>query len=170
MVYDRAATARHEAGHVAALIMSARVPASVSIDWPETEALGLTSLDFNHDGVNPDSAPVFIRAILLGPLSAGKAGWPPEWPLDRDATDCDTRQLAILANYLELDEGGWYSLVRQARFVARSDTFKRLVSLIASALEKVDEMDGEQIKFLLGPATCLAWGIPPLQEEHHALA
>jgi hypothetical protein len=164
-VFDRPRIALHEAGHVAGLLMSGRVPARVSIDWPEAKSAGLTSNDFEAYGVSRDSAPDFIVAILLGPLAEAQPSWPPEWPLDQDATDRDARQIAILAEYGRLDERGWYSLVRQAHEIASGAAFKHLVFVIASALEKLDELDSEQIRFLVGPETCRTYGIEPLQEE-----
>jgi hypothetical protein len=75
------------------------------------------------------------------------------------------QQLAVLADFLALDEEGWRSLVRQAEEIAGGAAFQHLVSLLASALEKLDELDSEQIRFLVGPEVCRRYGIEPLQEE-----
>ena len=168
MIYDREAIAKHEAGHCAGLIMGGRVPKHVSCDWPEAGALGLTTLDFSEDGVSPETAPSFVVSILLGPLAADQPRWPPRWPLDQDANDRDARQLAILSSHMQLDEDDWDSLVEQARYIASGPVFKRIVSLIASTLVKVDELDGEQIRFLIGVETCRTYGIEPVKEVAHA--
>jgi hypothetical protein len=162
---DRPLTARHEAGHVAGLVFSGRVPLSVTADWPEDASHGVTTLDLSAEGSNRDSASDFIVSILLGPMAHAQAGWPPEWPLDENSPDRDTRGLASLADFLGLDEAGWYALVKQAHETSRSADFKRLVSLIASALERVDELSGEEIRFLIGPDTCRTYGIEPATTE-----
>ena len=71
---DRRRIALHEAGHTAAWLMSGRVPASVTIDWPEPTIFGQMVRDPTVDGVNPDSAPDFALCILLGPLAEAKPG------------------------------------------------------------------------------------------------
>jgi hypothetical protein len=163
--YDRARLARHEAGHTVGLILSGRVPARVSADWPFEGVQGVTTLDFSDDGITPDSAPDFALMILLGPLAEAKPGWPLEWPLDQNASSRDARQLAVLADYLDLDEEGWRSLVRQAEEIAAGAAFRHLVSVIAAALEKLDELDSEQVRFLVGPEVCRRYDIEPVQEE-----
>jgi hypothetical protein len=158
---DRARLARHEAGHVAAWLMSGRVPASVTIDWPEPKILGQMTRDLTTDGVNPDTAPDFILSVLLGPLAEAQPGWPPEWPLDENASDQDARQLHLLADFVGLTEEGWFSLVKQANEITKSGQFKHLVAVIASALERVDELSGEEIRYLVGPSICATYGIEP---------
>jgi hypothetical protein len=163
--YDRARLSRHEAGHVAGLILTGRVPARVSADWPYEGAQGVTTLDFSNDGINPGSARDFIVMILLGPLAEAKQGWPLKWPLDRNAANRDAQQLAVLADYLDLDGEGWLELVRQAEETAAGAAFNHLVSVIAAALEKLEELDSEQVRFLLGPEVCRRYDIEPVQEE-----
>ncbi len=158
---DRRRVARHEAGHSAASLMSGRVPAEVRIDWPEERLFGYMRRDLTTDGVNPESAPDLIVMLLCGPLAEGKAGWPIEWPLHKDAADEDARQCAVLADYLGLDEAGWLALVKQANELSKSPAFKHLLGLIASALEKVDTLSGEEIRFLVGPEVCKRYDIQP---------
>jgi hypothetical protein len=164
MACDRALLTRHEAGHVAGLVLSGRVPARVGADWPFEAVQGVTTLDFSDDGINPDSARDFMLMILLGPLAEERPGWPPEWPLDRNSESRDAQQLAVLADYLGLDEEGWVSLVRQAEETAAGAGFKQMVNLIASALEKLDELDSEQVRFLIGPEVCRRYDIEPAKE------
>jgi hypothetical protein len=161
VAFDRPGVARHEAGHVAAWLLSGRVPASVTIDWPEPHVFGRMTRDRTVDGVSPENAADFMLSILLGPLAEAQPGWPPEWPLDPHAKDQDARQLAILADYLDLDEDGWFSLVKQAQYVAKSEAFKRMVAVIASALERVDSLSAEEIRYLVGPSVCATYGIQP---------
>ena len=124
----------------------------------------MTTLDFSNDGINPGSARDLIVMILLGPLAESKQGWPVKWPLDRNAASRDAQQLAVLADYLDLDGEGWLELVRQAEETAAGAAFNHLVSVIASALEKLEELDSEQVRFLLGPEVCRRYDIEPVQE------
>jgi hypothetical protein len=161
---DRGWTARHEAGHVAGLIMSGRVPASVTIDRPEEGIWGLTTVDLTADGVAPDTAADFAMALLLGPLAVAQPGWPPEWPLDPQTKDEDARQLAVLADYMKIDESGWLALVKRANEVAKSSAFKDLVAVVSLALEKLEALDSEEIRFLIGPEVCRDYGLEPTEE------
>jgi hypothetical protein len=161
---DRARLARHEAGHTAGLILTGRVPAWVSADWPFEGIQGVTTLDFSNGGVNPDTAPDFALMILLGPLAEERAGWPLEWPLDPDAASKDAQQLAFLVGYMGIGPAGWRELVRRAEEVAASAPFKQLVNLIASALEELEELDSEQVRFLIGPEVCRTYDIEPAKE------
>ena len=163
--FDRAEVARHEAGHAAWEVLNGRLPLSVTIDWPETWVFGRVRLDLRHYGVNPETAPGMIIGIMLGPLAEGMAGWPLGWPLDPDPLDQDARQIAILAEYLELDEDGWDSLVRQAVTVSESEAFTDLVRLLSYGLERVEEVNQDQLRFLIGPDVCKRYGIPPATEE-----
>ena len=163
--FDRERIARHEAGHVAGVIMSGHIPAEATADWPAPEIAGLTTSDFTDYGVNRDTAPDLIVAILLGPLAASKPGWPPEWPLDENSEDRDTRQLAVLADYLGLTEYGWYERVRHARQVASTRDFNRIVGLVSSALVKLDVLDASQIRYLIGPDLVRKYIEPATQAE-----
>ena len=69
--------------------------------WPDAHS-GLTTRDLSNDGVNPNSAPDLIVAILLGPLAEARGGWPIEWPLDKNAANEDARQLHLLADFHDL--------------------------------------------------------------------
>jgi hypothetical protein len=164
----RVRLARHEAGHVAGLILSGRVPAQVSADWPYEGVHAVTTLDFSDDGVNPDTAPDFALMILLGPLAEEREGWPLTWPIDRNADSRDAQQLAVLADYMGIGAAGWRELVRQAEEVAAGAAFKQLVNVIASALEELEELDGEQVRYLVGDAVCRRYGIEPAKETANA--
>ena len=69
-----------------------------------------------------------------------------------------------LSGFLDLDERGWFALVRRAERTAESEPFRRIVSIIASALERIDVLSGDEIRFLVGPEVCRANGIEPVEE------
>jgi hypothetical protein len=168
VVHDRSATARHEAGHVAAELMAGRLPLAVTADWPYTQIVDGVRQDtfgaMRHNGVSEATAPEFVVTILCGPLAEGVPI--PQWPLD-DVARGDEGQLANLAAYLELDEEGWDSLVSQARELAEGRAFRHLVGLITTALERCDELDGDDLAFLIGADARRAYGI---REPEGALA
>ena len=64
--------------------------------------------------------------------------------------DNDARQIARLAEYLDLDKDGYEWLVREAIHISLTEEFRHLVNLLAYALERLDELDQEQIRFLIG--------------------
>jgi hypothetical protein len=165
VAHDRSATARHEAGHVTAELMAGRLPLSATADWPDTRVIdGVRHDTFGKMLHDPDEvvmskamAPESIVTTLCGPLAEGVAI--PEWPLDRKAGKSDERKLATLATYLELDEDGWDALVSQARDLAADPAFGHLVGLITTALERCDELDADDLAFLIGPDARRAYGI-----------
>ena len=53
----------------------------------------------------------------------------------------------------------------QAEAIAAGAAFRRLVNVIAAALEKLDELDSEQVRFLIGPEVCRRYDIEPVREE-----
>jgi hypothetical protein len=165
VAHDRSATARHEAGHTAAELMAGRLPLSVTADWPKTQIVdGRRHDTFGEMLHDPEEvvmskamAPESIVTTLCGPLAEGVPI--PQWPLESSAGTGDERKLATLATYLELDEEGWDSLVNRARDLTPSRAFRRLVGLITSALERCDELDADDLAFLIGPDARRAFGI-----------
>jgi hypothetical protein len=164
--YHRARIARHEAGHVAGMVLGGRLPCRVTADWPATGTLGEMEMDWG-DGVDPAGARILAVAILLGPLAEHDLPtvWPPDWPPDRDAAG-DEGQLAACCRYLKLDEDDYYELVRQAHHTAQSREWNRLCDLIAQALELKDELTADDLRHLLGSELLHKYGIPTPREEH----
>ena len=79
MTHHRERTARHEAGHVASLVMDGRLPKRVSADWPLARSSGVTELDWG-EGVTRESALNVAVSILCGPLAEARDDWPPPRP------------------------------------------------------------------------------------------
>jgi hypothetical protein len=159
---DRRSVARHESGHVAGLIIACRwLPRRVTADRPAERILGQMELDWATEGLNPKLARGLAIAIVLGPISEGREDWPPAWPLDPDDGDNDARQLGVLADYLKLEEADWGLIVAEARVIATTPTFHRLVGLIGRALELADQLTADDIRHLIGARTCAAYGIDP---------
>jgi hypothetical protein len=162
--HDRATTAKHEAAHCAALVMLGRLPVSVSADWPEAGSAGVMEIAWGEEGISRESARDVAISILMGPLIEGKADWPPRRPPDMSASG-DEGQLGALARYLKLDERGWDALITQADTLAQSPEFLRLVELIARALELKDELNTDDLRWLLGERTLRQHGLATQTEE-----
>ena len=112
------------------------------------------------DGVTPRAAADVAISILMGPIAEGAESWPPAWPLDPDV-DGDEGQLATLLAYLKFDgESEYRALVREARVLARTAEFRRVVWLTSRALELKDELDADDLRRLLGEKTLTNYGIP----------
>jgi hypothetical protein len=169
---DRGRVARHEGGHVAALvIVGHRLPRRITADWPTAESFGLTEIDWETEGINRESARHVAISILCGPLAEGCEDWPPAWPIDRDSEISDVRQLAVLASYLTLSESGWDELVAEARRLSQSVEFCRLAALIARGLELQDELSADDLAWLIGEKTLTTYGISPeLTKENNRVA
>jgi len=122
---DRRRTARHEAGHVAAIILTlGRLPKLVRADWPHELTYGSVVFPWPEDRATQD---------LIGEFVVQQPDWPPTWPPDRDAASGDERQLGAAVSLGNIDEAGWDRLVEQATAMARSPDFNRLVSSGCSA-------------------------------------
>jgi hypothetical protein len=163
--HDREATATHESGHVVGELLAGRVPRYVRADWPAEDAFGSTAPDFGEEGITRENVGSHIIGIQLGPLAASDPDWPLPWQrLDVEATDRDVGHLAVLVKAFGLDEGDWVELSLKACEISRSEEFRRLTNLIAGALLKVDQLDSQQVRFLVGPTVCERYGIEPLEE------
>jgi hypothetical protein len=165
VTHDRRRTARHEAGHAAAFVIGGWLPKQVTADRPEEGTEGWVSPDWDGESISPQRAADVAIAVLMGPLAVGEPGWPPEWPIDPDVAG-DQRQLAFCCRYLKLDEDGYFSLVKQAHELAGSREFIRLRDLIARALELKDELDADDLRWLVGSETLFKYGIA--EEKDHA--
>src|SRR5262245_1674880 len=148
--------------------MSGKVPASVTADRPEPGLSGVMRNDWTAYGTSTETAPDLMLSLLIGPMAAGEPNWPPSWPLGQEERDSiahnDGGALAVLAGFLDLDERGWCALVERAERTAESEPFRRIVTIIASTLERIDVLSGDDIRFLVGPELCRAHGIEPVEE------
>jgi hypothetical protein len=168
LTVDRQRVAVHEAGHVAGLIIACRwVPERVTADRPDERTLGRMTLNWSTRGLNPKLARGVALAIMLGPIAEGSE--PPAWPLDPDG-DNDARQLALLADYLKLEEADWRLLVAEAQTISIAPAFQRIVGLISRALELADELSAADIRELIGARTCAAYGISTHEEQEPSRA
>jgi hypothetical protein len=161
MTFDRAATARHEAGHVAAAVVCGRLPARVTADWPATDQAGL--MVFGWGDYSRASLLDRVLIVLMGPMAEVTPGWPPEWPIDPTAppppAQGDARMLVALVDHIDLDEPGYYALVREANLLAKSRVFKDMLALITAALMMADETTAEDLAWLLGPDRRRRYGL-----------
>jgi hypothetical protein len=157
VITERELTCRHEAGHVAALVMVGRLPRQVRVDRPDVDLAGVVHLDLGD--VDHQLALDMIVVILLGPMSEPRAGWPPEWPIDPDDPEEEIAKLSTLAAYLDLEEADWWSLVRQANHLLGSPAFLRIRGLIEAALSRIPALDAGQLRRLLGPDLLHTYGI-----------
>ncbi|MGH2963814.1 MAG: hypothetical protein ACRDMH_00315 [Solirubrobacterales bacterium] len=153
-----------EAGHAAGLIWTGRLPRVVRADnsGPETWN-GDVQPDLGK-GLTPDAdgealAGDLMLCVLLGPLCAGDAGWPPTWKeLDLspwpEATG-DLGRLSSLVRWLKkrkrMNEERYDAFVGIALHVADDANFKALHALIADALTRAPFITGKQLRDLLGP-------------------
>jgi hypothetical protein len=143
-VHYRSSTAKHEAGHVASVIMlRGRLPELVTADWPKHDTAGLTRLDFSNDGL--DERPLdFVVLTLAGPLA--ESAPIPDWPPNAGAENTrDEHALATLVDFLGLDEDDWLNAVERTLHLVRDADFQRLVQLIARALELADELNADDL-------------------------
>jgi hypothetical protein len=147
--------ALHEAGHTtAALMLRGRLPVSVTADFPTDELAGLTTLDFSNDGVSREEGGDFMVITLAGPLAERDAAFPPDWPLEANGArrrrhSTDLEALATLTRFLELDAGGYLHEVVRALELARDEDFNHLVDLIARALLLRDELNTDDLRWLI---------------------
>ena len=154
------AVCRHEAAHVAASIMLRhRVPVEVTADQPETGTAGRMVCDLSEDGVAPDTAEDFMVVVMAGPIAENLGSSLPEWPLDRESSVGDNYLLAVLSEFLSLDESGYREVVDRAFLLAAEEDFVHLVRLVSYALERLYELDKEQLTFLIGPELAKRYGI-----------
>lgn len=160
MTLDRRRTARHEAGHVAAIILTlGRLPKLVRADWPHELTYGSVVFPWPEDRATQDLIGEFVVCVLVGPLAVQQPDWPPTWPPDRDAASGDERQLGAAVSLGNIDEAGWDRLVEQATAMARSPDFNRLVDLIGRALELAEVLSAADLVRLLGPERLAEYGI-----------
>ena len=132
---------------------------SVTADQPEAGLAGRMVCDLSEDGVSPDTAEDFMVVAMAGPIAGDLGTSLSEWPLDPESSIGDNRALAVLAGFLGLDESVYREVVDRAFRLAAEPDFVQLVRVIGYALERLYELDQEQIRFLIGPDICQRYGI-----------
>ncbi len=169
MTYRRDRVARHEAGHAAALIMGGRLPTKLTAaSWPWNGLLhGQMEADWSDVEVVPHVAVEVAVAVLMGPLAAEEPGWPPEWSeLDREAPG-DLGQLSSALILLKTTEDDYKALVEDAKTLAGTAAFQRLVRLISRGLELKEELDAADLRQLIDERTLRAFNVDPEPTEEH---
>jgi hypothetical protein len=156
---DFEGTRIHEAGHVAGSIMTGRMPAAVTADWPHLDTLGITTSDIERYPISVEVAHSHLIESFCGPLAQKRAGWPLPWPLDRKARTSDARQIALLADALELDEAEYREITDRAQEVAGSPDFHHIVGLVSRALEMRDPLDADDLGRLIPDRLLTKYGI-----------
>jgi len=149
LMYHPSALAWHEAYHAAALCLAGMVPKCVRTDWPQSDHTGTVTVDWGH-GPDRDSAEHVLIAVVLGGMTDGYEGWQ-AWPINPDgvAAHSDAKQARHLAEYLELDRGGWLHIIWKANRMGGRPEFRRLVVAIAGELERVEVLAAEDLKQLM---------------------
>jgi len=164
--FDRKQTARHEAGHAAAMILRGRLPRSVSASHAEAGVYGRMDVAWDEEGeLDPEAVADLVISIHAGPIHAGDPGWPPRWPPSIGAPG-DAGQIAACAKYLNMDRSDWDAAYVEAAALTGNPEFTRIAGLIARALELSDEIDSDGLRRLIGEDRLELFGIdPPLHEE-----
>jgi hypothetical protein len=142
-------TRTHEAGHVAGSILTGRMPASVTADWPHIDTLGITTSDLESYPLTEEVGRSHLIETLCGALADARPDWPPSWPLDRNAPTSDARLVALLVDALELDEDGYKAITDRARELAGSREFWEIVHAVSNALRWRDPLDSDDLRRLL---------------------
>ena len=163
--FDRKQTARHEAGHAAAMILRGRLPRSVSASHAEAGVYGRMDVAWDSDGeLDPEAVADLVISIHAGPIHAGEKGWPPKWPPSLGAAG-DAGQIAACAKYLNMDRSDWDAAYVEAAALTGTPEFGRIAALIARALELSDEIDAAGLRRLIGEDRLELFGIDPPQHE-----
>jgi hypothetical protein len=129
--------AEHEGRHAAAGILTGVVLTEAALT---TGGGGYVQPEWDLAG--PEALRAHTLMILAGRL--GDDGWPPEWPSKTAATR-DERQLAVLAEALELDAAGWCRLVIEIWRLASTRAFRLLELGVATALVAQGRLSGADL-------------------------
>lgn len=161
MSFNRKQTARHEAGHAAAMILRGRLPRSLSASHAEAGVYGRMDVAWDSEGeLDPEAVFDLVVAIHAGPIHAGNSDWPPRWPPSIGAPG-DEGQLAACARFLNMDRSDWDAAYVEAAALVGNPEFTRIAGLIARALELSDEIDADGLRRLIGTDRLELFGIPP---------
>jgi hypothetical protein len=137
-------TIAHECGHVVGLLLNGHAVSEVRVDHDYVGQLGRVVVDFTHS--EPDLG--YLVAVLMGPMAAGDP--PPEWPRDPKAVG-DEHNMAVLVDYLAVDQDGYQTAIHYARGWLDWHEAKGAMALLGQALSRVPVISGDQLEELLGP-------------------
>jgi hypothetical protein len=142
---DHADLISHEAGHAIGLLVNGHGVALVRVDHDVYGELGRCTADFSNSSADLG----IVIADMMGPMAAGEP--PPSWPPDPDSLLRDERNLAILVDYLELDETDYRAAIALAAHLLDDPDVKAAHALLCQALWRAPVITGEQLRELLGP-------------------
>jgi hypothetical protein len=149
VTHFRDRTATHEGAHTAAIVMlCGHLPLKARADWPDARTFGCVLPDYNRSPIMRETAPQWTIVVLVGILADDEP--PPQWPLQERAEGGDVDRLAKLVKLGQLDEEDWDTLCERARTLMAHPDFRRISALVGSALEVADELDTDDLRYLLG--------------------
>lgn len=129
---------RHEAHHVASLMLDGLTPALARVDRPDDDA-GQTIMDWERYQLDQDIATRMLIAVLQGPLVEGDLRHDWTWPIQpdewQDGCRKDAEVAQSLAAYIGLDHVEWTRVLYLTRRRAMDRRFRRLAVAVAYELE-----------------------------------
>lgn len=131
---QRETTASHEGRHAAAALLLG-LPITQATAVSDGHFAGQITLDLDSLALDHDLARRQALVTLVGYMGDEDEDWPPDWPPTKGLKTSDEHALAVLADYLSLDAGGWNSLVTEAWQLSSKPEFARLENAIAGLLE-----------------------------------
>jgi hypothetical protein len=151
-------TALHEAAHCAAALALAIPVRTVDTvaRYERTDAGGLRviygEVQYRDEWVTDrETARKRMIVTLMGPLEAAEE-WDevPKWPLDPNADTRDERNLAMLADFLGLDERGYNEIFREAIEFADNRVYCMLLVAVAGLLDYWPRLGPDEITAAIG--------------------
>jgi hypothetical protein len=127
--------ARHESGHAcAAVLLGIPVTAARIERTPDGRPWGFISYPDLLAEIDKKRVRDIAVMTMCGPIMEGRDL--PSWPPSRDAYHQDERHMACYADYLGLDEAGWYGLRAEAYRLTATDEFCHLWEATTGLLER----------------------------------
>ena len=129
---------RHEAHHVASLLLDGLTPAVARVDRPDDDA-GQTIMDWERYQLDQTTAIRMLIAVLQGPLVEGDLKHDFTWPIEpsewQDGCRKDAEVAQSLAAFIGLDHVEWTRILYLTRRRAKGRRFLRLAAAVAHELE-----------------------------------
>ena len=146
----------HEACDAAALCLVGLVPKGVRSDWPSNAEAGEVTVDWGSGGYrDPARAKHVLVSVVIGALTEGREGWEPNnWPIDpflmAEGGRGDGAMARELVDHFGLDQVDWCQVLRKTDAMVRRQDFRRLVVRIADELERVEVLEADDLRSLMG--------------------